>query len=146
MKTDKILMSVLESLQLEIEVYDVSKYICIAYRDTWSNQRRKKRMEKMRESITMEEDSKVMTGCKRKHSDSEVMEEKAVKLDSTEEDRESCLIEFLVEVKKGKEIEWDEYKKGMGEDDVYLRLEALETTNKEFLHKIAQYIKNNTAL
>lgn len=146
MKIDKILMNVLESLQLEIEVYDVSEYICIAYRNTWSNQRRKKRMEERRESFTMEEDSQVTTGCKRKNSDSEMMEEKAVKLDSTEEDRESCLIEFLVEVKKGNEIEWDEYKKGMGEDEVYLRLEAVETNNKEFLHQIAQYIKNNIAL
>ena len=139
-------MSVLESLQLEIEVYDVSEYICIAYRNTWSNQRRKKRMEKIKESFTMEEENQVMTGCKRKNSDSEMMEEKAVKLDPTEEDRESCLIEFLVEVKKGNEIEWDEYKKGMGETEVYLRLEALETSNKEFLHQIAQYITNNTVL
>ncbi|KAI6652196.1 Methyltransferase-like protein 16 [Oopsacas minuta] len=139
MKIDKVLMDVFESLQLEIEVYEGSKYICIAYRNTWANQRRKKRIKKMRESLSMEEDNQVV-GCKRKYSDSEDMiEDKAVKLES----EYLCLIEFLVEIKEGSEIEKGEFKKGLTEDGIYLRLEALETSNKEILHQIAQYIQNN---
>ena len=137
-------MEVLESLQLEVEVYEGSKYICTAYRNTWSNQRKRRRMEKMRDTQTKEFsetflEDKIVVGEKRRSSASEeLIEEKAIKLDTADE----CLIEFLVEVKRS-EIEKEELKKGENAEVVYLRFEALETSDKELLHQITQYIKNN---
>ena len=142
-------MEVLESLQLEVEVYEGSKYICTAYRNTWSNQRKRRRMEKMRDTQTKESsetflEDKIVVGAKRRSSASEeLIEEKAIKLDTTDE----CLIEFLVEVKRSEiekgELKKGELKKGENAELVYLRFEALETSDKELLHQITQYIKNN---
>ena len=132
-------MSVLKSLQLEVEVYEGSKYICTAYRNTWANQRKKRRMENKQPNVTFLEEE-IVVGEKRRLSATEPMADKAMKLD---EERDSCLIEFLMEVKRGSEIEKGEAKKGLDEELVYLRLEALETSDKELLHQITQYIKNN---
>ena len=139
---DTVLLGVLESLQLEVETYEGNKYICTAYRNTWSNQRKKRRMDKVREAHTNETflEEEIVVGEKRTRAADENTEDKAMKLDG---EMDSCLIEFLVEVKRGSEVNKGEFKKGLDQELVYLRFEALETSDKELLHQIMQYIKNN---
>ena len=139
---------------MEVEVYE-SRMLFTAYKNTWSNQRKKRRLEKVHAKVEDRELTKMIgeqtesarIGAKRKANESEdILEAKVVKVDSPEMEEDECLIEFLVEVKRGSEIEKKEFGKALKEDGTYLRFEAIETINKEFLHQIMQFVKNNMTI